>query len=307
MLKEYLLHQKSNFIYWSDGIAGIRTCRFALHPAGSDVLTQIPVCAEPLHFEAFFCMKGRLVIQPFRHAPCSVEAPGVFLFSDSSSLYGCQCSKDLGGVFVTVDAAAAKESLQTICSALGMEFNTKNVRDRMAAANGYISLSATPWVRAFFETMKRLPDNAQERYCVFKCVELLYLLCSEISSSGSSKCEAVCISRTMIKIRDYMQEHLSKKITIQLLCREFLVSPTFLKENFRRAYGMPIHTWLIRQRIKRARELIGTTQMPIQEVAQAVGYESISQFNAAFKRHYGITPGQCRKMSETASLRPFLQ
>ena len=102
----------------------------------------------------------------------------------------------------------------------------------------------------------------------------------------------------MLKIREYMQEHLSEKITIQLLCREFLVSPTFLKENFRRAYGIPVHTWLIRQRIRRARELIFTTQLPIQKIAQIVGYESISRFNAAFKEYYGITPGhveKCRK------------
>ena len=78
-----------------------------------------------------------------------------------------------------------------------------------------------------------------------------------------------------------------------------MVSPTFLKENFHRVCGMPVHTWLIRQRIKRAQELLCTTQMPIQEIARAVGYESISQFHAAFKGYSGITPGQYRKMSET--------
>ena len=305
MLKEYLIHQKSDSICWNDYISGVETCRFALQPEGSDALTPIPVCGEPLHFEALFCLKGRLVIQPFRHVPCALEAPGIFLLSDSSKLHSCQCSKDLGGIFVTVDAAASKESLQTICSALGMNLNTKNVRDRMTAENGYIALAGTSWVQAFFEIMKRLPDNAQERYCVFKSVELLYLLCSEMPASDESKSESAGISYRMLKIREYMQEHLSEKITIQLLCREFLVSPTFLKENFRRAYGIPVHTWLIRQRIRRARELIFTTQLPIQKIAQIVGYESISRFNAAFKEYYGITPGQCRKMSETASFRPF--
>ena len=57
--------------------------------------------------------------------------------------------------------------------------------------------------------------------------------------------------------------------------------------------------------LDRAQELICTTRMPIQQIAQAVGYESMSQFNAAFKREYGMTPGQYRKMSETATPRPF--
>lgn len=305
MLKEYLSHQISAPICWSDDITGVRTCRFALRPAGIDVLVPIPVCGEPFHFEAFFCTKGRMAIQPFRHAPCTVEAPGIFLLADTSGIRSCQCSKDLAGIFLSVDSAAARKSLQDICSALGMKLSTENVRDRMAAENGYIVLSDTPWARAFFETIRHLPDNAEERYCVFKSVELLYLLCSGIFPSDGSSCEPAGISHRILKIKEYMQDHLSEKITIQLLCRKFLVSPTFLKENFRRAYGMPVHTWLIRQRIQRARELIRTTRMPIQEIAQSVGYESISQFNAAFKGHYGLTPGQYRKMSEAASFRPF--
>ena len=307
MLKEYLFRQKSNSICWSDDIPGIKTCRFRLCTAGNDELMPVSVCGEPLHFEAVFYTKGRLVIQPFQHAPLTLEAPGIFLLSDSSGLRSCRCSKDLSGIFITVDAKAAQKSLQAICSALGMRLDTKNVRDRMAAANGWITLSGTPWAQTFFETMTHLSDDAQERYCVLKSVELLYLLCSGLPVPNGSADEPKGVSYRMIKIRDYMQEHLAEKITIQLLCRKFLVSPTFLKENFRRAYGMPIHTWLIRQRIKHARELICTTEMSIQEIAQTVGYESISQFNAAFKRYYGLTPGQYRKMSEAEALCPFPQ
>ena len=299
MLKEYLSDQKNNSIYWDSGMEGILTCQFALHPAKEGMAASIPVCTEPLHFEAFFCTKGRLVIQPFRSDTCVVEAPGIFLLSDSSGICSCHCSKDLGGIFVAVDAAAAKESPRTLCSVLKIELFTGNVKDRMAAANGYIILSSTPWVQAFFETVKRLPEDRRERYCVFKSMELLYLLCSGISVPDESEGEPGSSSRSIMKIKDYIQEHLSEKITIQLLCRKFFVSPTFLKENFHRAYGMPVHTWLIRQRIKRAQELLCTTRMPIQEIARAVGYESISQFHAAFKGYSGITPGQYRKMSET--------
>ena len=37
-----------------------------------------------------------------------VEAPGIFLLSDSSALRSCQCSGNLGGVLIAVDAKAAK-------------------------------------------------------------------------------------------------------------------------------------------------------------------------------------------------------
>ena len=70
-------------------------------------------------------------------------------------------------------------------------------------------------------------------------------------------------------------------------------------------YGVPVHRFLIQQRLQRARELIRTTRMPIQQIAQSVGYEGMSQFSAAFKQAYGTTPGRYRKMSETAIRRPF--
>ena len=307
MLKEYLSNQSSSSIHWNSAIPGVRTCRFALHSTERNTLSPVPVCGEPLHFEALFCLSGRLLIEPLQRSPCAVEAPGILLLSDISRLRACMCSEDLGGVFVSVDAASAKKSLHAICSALGIELNTNGVREKMASSGGYLLLSDTPWTQAFFKTMKCLPHGAQERYCVFKAVELLYLLCSEVPASDGSERESGSIPHRLIRVSDYMQEHLSEKITVQSLCNKFLVSPTYLKAAFRRAYGMPIHTWLIRQRITRARELICTTQMPVQEIAHAVGYESISQFNTSFRKYYGMSPGQYRKMSETVALRPFRQ
>lgn len=207
---------------------------------------------------------------------------------------------------IAVDAKAAKESLVTVCATLGMKLDTRIVKKKMTARNGCTALHGTPWTQAFFETVRRLSEQEQERYCVFKSVELLYLLCTEVSESDESLSGSGCpVSQSLLEVKVYIQTHLSDKLTIALLCKQFSVSPTFLKEGFRRAYGVPIHTYLIQQRLRRAQELICTTRMSIQQIAQSVGYEGMSQFNAAFKRGYGMTPGQYRKMSETATLRPF--
>ena len=285
---------------------GVQICRFTLPEPGRESLRPVPVRGAPLQFESLFCLTGRLAVQPLRGNPYVVEAPGIFLLSDRSRLLSCQCSGDLGGILVSVDAPSAKASLQTICSTLGMELDTRGVKEKMAAQNGCMALSGTPWTHAFFETMQHLSEETQERYCVFKSVELLYLLCAESPAPARSPLgSAGPVSPGLLEVKAYLQAHLSEKLTIDLLCRQFSVSPTVLKAGFRRAYGTPIHAFLIQQRLQRARKLICTTRMPIQQVAQAVGYEGMSQFNAAFKRHFGVTPGQYRKMSETATPRPF--
>jgi AraC-like DNA-binding protein len=44
----------------------------------------------------------------------------------------------------------------------------------------------------------------------------------------------------------------------------------------------------------RAEELLATTDLPVKEVAQRVGYRDASRFSKAFKRARGVTPSQSR-------------
>ena len=101
-------------------------------------------------------------------------------------------------------------------------------------------------------------------------------------------------------IRDYMEEHIDQKLTIPALSRRFCLAPTSLKTGFRRQSGQPVHPWPRCRRLERAAELLRSSELGVLEVAQAVGYNSASQFGAAFQRQYGVTPGQYRKMAETA-------
>lgn len=130
------------------------------------------------------CYKHRVQLgADFRKSGISA---GIFLLSDSSALRSCQYSGNLGGVLIAVDAKAAKESLVTVCSTLGMRLDTRIVKEKMTARNGCMALCGTPWTQSFFETVRYLSEQEQERYCVFKSVELLYLLCTEVSESNGS-------------------------------------------------------------------------------------------------------------------------
>ena len=73
------------------------------------------------------------------------------------------------------------------------------------------------------------------------------------------------------------------------------ISATTFKEEFRRLYGLPVHAWLRQRRMERAAELLHTSGLSLETVAQAVGYSSVSQFAATFRRYYGVTPGKYRK------------
>ena len=77
--------------------------------------------------------------------------------------------------------------------------------------------------------------------------------------------------------------------------RRAYLTATTVKEGFRRLYGLPVHTWLRQRRMERAAELLHTPELSLEGVAKEVGYSSVSQFIAAFRQQYGLTPGQYRK------------
>ena len=85
-----------------------------------------------------------------------------------------------------------------------------------------------------------------------------------------------------------------KNNNLIICATSFYISPTTLKKYFRNIYGQPVYTWLSHKRMEKAAELLCYTSMTVLEIAQAVGYSSLSQFNVVLKKCYTCTPRQYR-------------
>lgn len=97
------------------------------------------------------------------------------------------------------------------------------------------------------------------------------------------------------KIHDYLMEHLSERITIEELAKQFLINPTSLKKIFKQVYGTSIAAHMKEHRMECAAQMLLEGQESISQIAQAVGYESQSRFTTAFKSAYGMLPTAYRK------------
>ena len=160
---------------WEQVMPGAGACLFSL----GEGPVSLPLRLEPLHFEALFCQAGAVTLTR-RDGSALTAGPGqVLLLTDVSSLTGASADACLEGVLVAVDARNAKESLQTICHLLsGLTLDTNRVRQWMASRGGCAVEGPTPWSRAAFAQLERLPQKERARWCVWKSVELLYLLCA---------------------------------------------------------------------------------------------------------------------------------
>ena len=115
------------------------------------------------------------------------------------------------------------------------------------------------WSQAAFADLDRLPQSERTRWCVWKSVELLYLLCNPKGQENVAPALERETARRLADIRRYMEEHLDEPLTISTLSRRACLSATTFKESFRRLYGLPVHAWLRQQRMERAAELCAVT------------------------------------------------
>ena len=91
-----------------------------------------------------------------------------------------------------------------------------------------------------------------------------------------------------------MVENIDRRVNIGELSKRFHINPTTLKEQFKVIYGQPVGAYMREFRIKKAMELLRTTNMPVADIAAAVGYDSQGNFAQAFKGRTGMLPTEYR-------------
>ena len=274
---------------------GARACLFSLDKWSF----PLPLQLERLHFETLFCMRGAVTLTRQDGSLLTAGAQQVLILTDLTDLAGASVDTPLQGVLVAVDARGARESLEGICHLLGgLTLDTGRVRRWMSSRGGFTVEGPTPWSRAAFADLVRLPQTERARWCVWKSVEMLYLLSAQEEPETEAPPDSMPdrnMARTLAQTRRYMEEHLDEVLTIPVLSRRACLSATTFKEGFRQLYGLPVHAWLRERRMERAAELLHTPGTSLEGVAKAVGDSSGSQFAAAFRRQYGVTPGRYRK------------
>lgn len=140
------------------------------------------------------------------------------------------------------------------------------------------------------EVYYRAPDTVRGRLLHEMTEQVMEIACPECGVDLAASQEQI-----IRNVHDYMLEHLSERITIEALSREFLMNTTTLKAVFKKVYGTSLAAHWKAHRMEKAASLLVSTQEDVGAIARAVGYESQSRFTAAFREEYGVSPGEYRR------------
>jgi AraC-like DNA-binding protein len=93
----------------------------------------------------------------------------------------------------------------------------------------------------------------------------------------------------------YIHEHYREPISRKDLADAAGASQEYLSTCFHRETGVTPSDYLERYRIKQARRLLETTDLPVTRVALEVGFYDSSYFGRVFRREVGVTPVAYRR------------
>ena len=112
----------------------------------------------------------------------------------------------------------------------------------------------------------------------------------QLSSRGPERPEPVEIW----KARKFIHEHSDDELSLTKVAKFSNISGNHLSEKFKEVTGINFVDYIARIRVGKARDLLQNSNLRISEIAFAVGFQSLSQFNRVFKKVLGQTPTNYR-------------
>lgn len=92
-----------------------------------------------------------------------------------------------------------------------------------------------------------------------------------------------------------IEEHFAENISVEWVAEQIYLSAGYLSSVFKKETGQSVLQYITRCRLKKAEELLLTTNMKIADISRKVGYDNPSYFGLIFKKNFGVTPLQMRQ------------
>jgi len=96
------------------------------------------------------------------------------------------------------------------------------------------------------------------------------------------------------KARKFIQKRSAEELSLSKVAKAVNISANHLSEKFKQVTGVNFVDYVAHVRFEKACDLLRNPNLRISEIAFAVGFQSLSQFNRVFKRLACKSPSQYR-------------
>ena len=97
------------------------------------------------------------------------------------------------------------------------------------------------------------------------------------------------------KVRDYIDSHITGPVLVADLCALVQRSPAHFARSFKRTFGEPPHSFVVRRRVELAAQYMLTTDASLSDIALQCGFTDQAHFGKCFRQATGQTPAAWRR------------
>ena len=108
--------------------------------------------------------------------------------------------------------------------------------------------------------------------------------------------------RGLIRVAQLMEENIEKPLSLDRIARATGLSRRQIERLFKRDLNCVPKRYYLEMRLRRARELLLQTAMPIMDITAACGFQSPPHFSKCYRNQFGYPPSAERKLAEHAAV-----
>ncbi len=127
----------------------------------------------------------------------------------------------------------------------------------------------------------------------------LFRIIYVLISAGNTDKQSTGRKKSLEKIKSiliYISENYQNPISIEEISAHCYYSKSYFMRFFKENMGMGFIQYLNDFRLEIAAKMLHETDSNIIEIASASGFDNLSYFNRSFKKKYGISPGNYRRI-----------
>ena len=110
-------------------------------------------------------------------------------------------------------------------------------------------------------------------------------------------------ARHLLRAKDLADARYADPLGVDDLAAAAGLSRAHFSREFRRAFGVSPHEYLLTRRLERAAALLRNTDRSVADICFSVGLQSLGSFTSSFTRAYGISPTAYRATFPPATAR----
>ncbi len=172
-----------------------------------------------------------------------------------------------------------------------MAVSTITLATRYAIQGGLNETKAYEFSDRVIKTIDKFTDKNE----IFMCLGNEIIKLTEDVKKNKKQPEFSPHIRNCIK---YINENLSKKISVSAIAKYCGISADYLSQIFKREIGENLSSYIVRQKLEKAKSLL-LNGMSSKEICIEVGFSSGAYFVTLFKRYYNMKPSDYVKLAKS--------